>query len=121
MVFMPGYQEFTFNAEGYEKSVFRKGRGPRILLMHELPGMVEECVQLGDYIASCGFTVFLPLLFGEPNLSFSKVRTPSMRFRFAYDARSSRSPQPRIARSQIGCVRSLAISAGDVPTAAGLA
>jgi dienelactone hydrolase len=72
---MPGYQKFTFNAQGYDKLVFTKGSGPGILLMHELPGMVEQCVRLGDYIASRGYSVFLPLLFGEANVSYSKMRT----------------------------------------------
>jgi dienelactone hydrolase len=33
--------------------------------MHELPGMEPECVELARFIAAQGFTVFMPLLFGE--------------------------------------------------------
>lgn len=72
---MPGYSTFSFASNGREKPVFTRGRGPGILLMHELPGMVEECVHLGDYIASRGYTVFLPLLFGAANIRFSQART----------------------------------------------
>ena len=72
---MPGYSVFSFRADGREKRVFTKGQGPGILLMHELPGMVRECVRLGDYIASKGYTVFLPLLFGAANVRYSLART----------------------------------------------
>lgn len=72
---MIGYTEFSYESAGSKKTVFTKGDGPGILLMHELPGMVEQCVQLADYVASKGFTVFLPLLFGVPNVKYSRVRT----------------------------------------------
>jgi dienelactone hydrolase len=35
--------------------------------MHELPGMTPECIDLATRVVDAGFTVFLPLLFGEPN------------------------------------------------------
>jgi hypothetical protein len=37
-----------------------------VLLMHELPGMIPECVALGRKLAAGGFKVYMPLLFGEP-------------------------------------------------------
>jgi dienelactone hydrolase len=43
--------------------------------MHELPGMIRECVTLADHMASRGFTVFLPLLFGAPNVRNAAWRT----------------------------------------------
>lgn len=70
-----GYEEFSFEHAGTEKSVFMKGTGPGILIMHEITGMVEQCVRLADFIAARGFTVFLPLLFGGPNIPYSKIRT----------------------------------------------
>ena len=72
---MTGYSSFEFVAQGRRKQVFTKGSGPGILLMHELPGMVRECVELADYIASKDYTVFLPLLFGAPNVRFTQART----------------------------------------------
>ena len=70
-----GYEEFAFEHAGTTKRVFVKGAGPGILLMHEIPGMVEQCVRLADFIAGRGYTVFLPLLFGEPNVRYSRIRT----------------------------------------------
>jgi dienelactone hydrolase len=72
---MRDYSEFTFEADGRAKVVYTRGAGPGVLIMHELPGMVEQCVQLADYVAARGFTVFLPLLFGRPNQRFSTART----------------------------------------------
>jgi len=53
------------------RRVFRKGQGPAVILLHELPGMIPECVALARRIAGAGFTVYLPLLFGEPNQPLS--------------------------------------------------
>jgi dienelactone hydrolase len=79
MTEVPGYSSFRFEHDGHQKIVYTRapedGAGSGVLIMHELPGMVRECVALADHIASNGFTVFLPLLFGEPNIEFSKVKT----------------------------------------------
>lgn len=72
---MTGFSQFSFEAAGARKIVFFKGQGPGILLMHELPGMIEECVALANHIEAQGYTVFLPLLFGEANITFSRART----------------------------------------------
>lgn len=49
------------------RSVYCKGEGPAVVLMHELPGMIPECVDLARRIADAGFRVYLPLLFGQPD------------------------------------------------------
>ena len=36
-----------------------------MLIMHELPGLSPQCLDLGRRIAANGFTVFLPLFFGR--------------------------------------------------------
>jgi dienelactone hydrolase len=75
MTSMPaGYSSFAFERDGASKTVFTRGTGPGVLIMHELPGLVTQCVRLADYIAARGFTVFLPLLFGDPNIPFSRAR-----------------------------------------------
>jgi len=61
-----GYTEFVFEALGISHRVFRKGTGPAVLVMHELTGMVPECIALGDEISRNGFSAYLPLLFGKP-------------------------------------------------------
>lgn len=63
---LPGFARFDFEADGVSKPVYRAGTGPAVVLIHELPGMVPECVELGRKIAAEGYTVYMPLLFGEP-------------------------------------------------------
>ena len=60
-----GFSEFAFSDGGIEHGVYRTGSGPGVVLMHELPGMTEACIDLAKEIAS-EFTVFLPLMFGKP-------------------------------------------------------
>jgi len=62
----PGFTEFSFTAKGITHRVFRKGAGPAVLVMHELPGMVPQCTALGEAIADHGFLVHLTLFYGEP-------------------------------------------------------
>jgi len=62
---LPGYASFEFTADDTTHTVYVRGDGPGVLLMHELPGMVKECVELGAFLAGRGFTVYMPLMFGE--------------------------------------------------------
>lgn len=61
-----GYAERGFTYEGIEHPVFRKGSGRPLLLLHELPGLAEPCVNFADRLHKAGFEVHLPLLVGEP-------------------------------------------------------
>ncbi len=63
---LPGFDRFLFSDDGVEKPVYRAGTGPGVVLIHELPGLVPDCVELGRKIAAEGYTVYMPLLFGEP-------------------------------------------------------
>lgn len=73
---MEDFKSFEFACEGFPaRRVFYKGSGPGVVLMHELSGMVPECVDLGRRIAAAGFTVYVPLLFGEPDEAFSVPKT----------------------------------------------
>jgi len=64
-----GYEQFPFPHGGKTYPVYRRGNGPGVCVMHELPGMTEECLDFGRRLADAGFTVYLPLLFGEPGKS----------------------------------------------------
>jgi dienelactone hydrolase len=46
--------------------VFRRGNGPAVIIMHEIPGLHEGVVRFADHVAAAGMTVFLPSLFGKP-------------------------------------------------------
>jgi hypothetical protein len=55
-----------FSSNGISHRVYLKGVGPDVLLMHELPGMTPQFINLARTVADAGFTVHLPLFFGEP-------------------------------------------------------
>ena len=61
-----GYDEFPFTADGARRRIFTRGSGPGVVIMHELPGLSPQCLDLGRRLACDGFQVFLPLMFGEP-------------------------------------------------------
>jgi dienelactone hydrolase len=63
---IPGFVEGNYSDGEFSFQVFRKGQGPGVLLMHELPGLTLETVEFAEYIAAGGFHVAMPLLFGVP-------------------------------------------------------
>jgi dienelactone hydrolase len=60
-----GFSEFAFSDGDIEHGVFRSGDGPGVVIMHELPGMTEACIDFAKEVAR-EFTVYLPLMFGKP-------------------------------------------------------
>jgi dienelactone hydrolase len=62
----PGYEEFDFNDGRWTRKVFRKGRGPGVIIIHEVPGLHPLVVRFADHVADAGMSVFLPSLFGTP-------------------------------------------------------
>lgn len=70
--FMEDFKKFHFPSSS-KRLVYKKGKGSAVILMHELPGMIPECVDLARRLAE-HFTVYLPLLFGEPNQPLSPLK-----------------------------------------------
>lgn len=65
------YQLSRFNYQGDEKPVYRRGSGPGVVIMHEIPGITPKVVAFADQVVAAGFTVFLPSLFGKPGKAYS--------------------------------------------------
>ena len=55
---------FRFADDGRERAVYRKGSGPAVIVMHEVPGISAEVARFARKVADAGFTVFMPHLFG---------------------------------------------------------
>ncbi len=66
MIAIEGFFEETFTDGDRTFRLFRKGEGPGVILLHELPGLTRETVEFAEWIADRGFHVVLPLLFGKP-------------------------------------------------------
>ena len=60
------YQAFAFTDGPWTRPVYRRGSGPAVIVVHEIPGLHPMMVRFADRIVAAGMTVFLPVLFGEP-------------------------------------------------------
>ena len=45
---------------------YRKGAGPGVIVIHEIPGLTPEVIGFAEEVVAAGFTVVLPHLFGRP-------------------------------------------------------
>ena len=53
-------------ARGFTYDVYRKGEGPGVVLIPEMPGIHPGVLALGNHLVDNGFTVACPSLFGTP-------------------------------------------------------
>ena len=64
----------THTADGTTHPTYRKGSGPGVVVIHELPGMTPEVIAFADEVVDAGHTVVMPHLFGEPGAPVSAGR-----------------------------------------------
>jgi len=55
-----------FAAAGFTYDVYRRGSGPGVVLIPEMPGVHPGVLALGNYLVDNGFTVVIPSLYGKP-------------------------------------------------------
>jgi dienelactone hydrolase len=60
------YALFDFDDGRWVMPVFKRGAGPAVIVIHEMPGLIPEVVRFADRVAAAGMTVYLPSLFGRP-------------------------------------------------------
>ena len=60
------YVKFNFTEGPWTRSVYRRGSGPAVIVIHETPGLHPLVIRFADRIVAAGMTAFLPVLFGEP-------------------------------------------------------
>ena len=97
---LEGFDAFAFDtgrgdrAGGPEVAVYRRGRGPGVVLIHELPGMTPECVDLARRLADEDFCVYMPLLFGDAGVDhgMAPLLWPCVWREFSVLSRRGRSP-----------------------------
>jgi dienelactone hydrolase len=58
--------DYTDPAGRWTRPVWRRGAGPAVIIIHEMPGLHPLVIRFADRVAAEGMTVFLPSLFGEP-------------------------------------------------------
>lgn len=68
---LDAYTSFDFTDGPWTRQVFRRGEGPAVIIMHEMPGLHPLVLRFADRVADAGMTVFLPSLFGTPGKPLS--------------------------------------------------
>lgn len=68
---LDGFTTTEFTSGGQTRTVYRRGSGPGVLIMHEIPGIHPDVVRFANIVADAGFSVAMPSMFGTPNKPFS--------------------------------------------------
>jgi dienelactone hydrolase len=63
---LTGWSAEPFTGGGYTHDVYRRGDGPGVVLIPEIPGIHPGVLGLGNHLVDNGFTVAIPSLFCEP-------------------------------------------------------
>lgn len=63
---LEGFEAGTFAHEGKERTVFRRGTGPAVIVITEVPGITPSVAAFGRRVADAGYTAVLPSMFGTP-------------------------------------------------------
>jgi len=63
---LDGFSVSAMTFDGETRDVYRRGSGPGVIVMHEVPGITPTVARFARMVADAGFTVFAPTLFGTP-------------------------------------------------------
>jgi dienelactone hydrolase len=66
------YTLSPFTAGAFTRPVYRRGQGPAVIVIHEVPGLHELVIAFADRLVDAGMTVFCPSLFGTPGAAPTK-------------------------------------------------
>jgi len=68
---LDGWGRSEFTAGGRTRLVFRRGTGPGVIVIHEIPGITPKVAAFANEVVSSGFTVVMPSLVGTPGRAIS--------------------------------------------------
>jgi len=68
---LPGWAKSEFTAAGFTRDVFRRGSGPGVIIVHEIPGITPAVEAFANEVVDAGFTVLMPSLVGTPGKAMS--------------------------------------------------
>ncbi len=64
-MYIAGWDQSSFTHEGVTHSTWRRGSGPVVIVVHEIPGVTPNVIEFAERVVNEGFTVVMPLLVGE--------------------------------------------------------
>ena len=65
------WQHSQFTAATLTRDVYRKGNGPVVIVVHEIPGITPAVERFADDVVAAGFTAVMPNLVGTPGKQVS--------------------------------------------------
>jgi dienelactone hydrolase len=68
---LDGFTRTAFTHAGKTRPVYRRGEGPAVVVIHEIPGIIPEVARFATRVADAGFAAYVPQLFGTPGKAFS--------------------------------------------------
>ncbi|MFM8794719.1 MAG: dienelactone hydrolase family protein [Acidimicrobiales bacterium] len=68
---LDGWTVSQFTAAGLTRDVYRKGAGPLVVVVHEVPGITPKVIGFAEEVVAQGFSVSMPSLVGTPGRAFS--------------------------------------------------
>lgn len=63
---LPGWTRDEFTSAGITHDTYRKGSGPGVVVIHEIPGITPKVLTFAEEVVARGFTVVMPALMGTP-------------------------------------------------------
>ncbi len=63
---LAGWERASFSAAGFAHDTFRRGTGPGVVIIHEVPGITPTVIDFANDVVERGFTVVMPDLIGTP-------------------------------------------------------
>lgn len=64
------FDRVAFTHEGKTRTVFRRGAGPAVIVIAEMPGITPKVLEFARRICAIGCTAVLPHLFGRPGRAY---------------------------------------------------
>ena len=68
---LSGWVKGSFTAAGITHDTYRKGSGPLVVVVHEVPGITPKVAAFAEEVVASGFTVVMPDLVGTPGKEMS--------------------------------------------------
>lgn len=68
---LAAYEKTSFAHGPWRRDVYKRGAGPAVIVIHEIPGLHPLVVRFADRIVAAGMTAYLPVLFGVPGRPIS--------------------------------------------------
>ena len=70
---LDGWVADSFAAGGASYPTYRRGTGPGVVVIHEVPGITPKVAAFANDVVDAGFTVMMPSLLGTPGRAISPL------------------------------------------------